>query len=136
MLATVTYAARDAAKRTAFGFVSMLFLVVGLGFFSVAGWIAIVAAADVMTAALVLGGGYVGLGLILAALAARRTRVPVHAAHPAAAAPPGHPAGNAALFLGIAEALAAGIAAGQTARQAMSPSKPTSRPNGAAETHH
>ncbi|WP_238364479.1 hypothetical protein [Mesobacterium pallidum] len=132
MFATVTHAARDAAKRTAFGFVSLLFLVIGIGFFSIAAWVAIVAASDVLTAALVLGAAYVGLGLICAAVAVKRTRVPLHAVPPAAMTHPTYPAGNAAMVVGIAEALTAGIAAGQSTRQAMSRPKP----NGADDPHH
>ncbi len=63
---------RTAARRAGFSALGALFLVAGLGFLTTALWIALAATQGALTAALVIGALYLGLGFLLLALAARR----------------------------------------------------------------
>ena len=65
----IGYAARRLALRSALGLFGVLCLVIGLAFLTAAAWIALRIAADAQTAALVIGGAYAGLGLIVLAVA-------------------------------------------------------------------
>ena len=67
-----------AIRSAAFSGVGALFLIVGLGFLTVAAWFALATALPPAEVALIIGAGYVGLGLILFAVAAfiRAPRAP------------------------------------------------------------
>ena len=110
MFERVTHAAQDAARRTALGLGAAICLAVGMGFLSAAAFIAMAAAADPVTAALVLGAAYAGLGLILMAFAVQRHRAPP---------PPVRPPAGPVLLVAAVEAFTAGMAAGKSARSAM-----------------
>lgn len=66
----------DAGRRAVLGLGAMLLLTVGLAFLTVAAFIALAALRDPLFAALVIGLAYLGLGLILMALAGRRPPAP------------------------------------------------------------
>ncbi len=65
---------RTAARRAGFSALGALFLVAGLGFLTVALWIVLATTQGAFTAALVTGALYLGLGLVLLALAGRHDR--------------------------------------------------------------
>ncbi|MDF0600841.1 hypothetical protein P1J78_08870 [Psychromarinibacter sp. C21-152] len=113
--ANLAYAARRAALRSSLGLVGALCLCVGLGFLTVAAWIALTVAADALTAALVIGGAYAGLGLIVLVISRlARPRPPAPAAP--AAAPAAQPALAPAL-VGVAAAFLQGVGAGLASRR-------------------
>ncbi len=64
MIEHFVYRAERAAQRTALSVVGTLFILIGGAFFVVALWITLVALKDAVFAALVIGGGFFGLGLI------------------------------------------------------------------------
>ena len=63
--------AERAARAAALGLAGGLVLAVGVGFLTAAAWIALASAQGALTAALVIGSGYAGLGLVLVALGLR-----------------------------------------------------------------
>lgn len=112
--ANLAFAARRVALRSSLGLLGGVFLAVGLGFLTVAGWIALSTTADALTAALVIGGGYFGIGfLILLIMRVARPRVPVA---PPAAAPVAAPSLAPALA-GVAAAFVQGLGAGLASRR-------------------
>ena len=117
MLDNLKSAAANTAKRTAFGFAAGLCLLVGLVFMTIAAWIALVSIADALTAALVLGAVFIGLGLIFLAFAlTRRSESPVyHEAFKARAEEPSKVGANS-----IIGAFFEGLGAGLTARDQFS----------------
>ncbi len=76
MLETLRTSAARTARRSALGLIGILTLTVGLGFLTAALWIFLVTIADSLTAAVVVGSAYVGIGLILLALATARNAEP------------------------------------------------------------
>lgn len=72
MLEAIEHKAKTAARKVALSSLGGLMLSVGLGFLTAAAWMYIALVADAMTAALVIGGTYVGLGLILMGLSSAR----------------------------------------------------------------
>lgn len=64
----------ETARKTALGLLGAVFLVVGLGFLTAAAYIALAAVRDVQFACLVIGLAYVGLALVLFAVAGARRR--------------------------------------------------------------
>jgi hypothetical protein len=104
--------ARAAARRAGFTFLGTVFLLIGIGFLTAAAWIVLSEMRDPLFAALVLGGVFVGLGLIFFGISmSRYVRVRV------AAPPP--PAGTHALAYALpalAEAFMMGISAGSATR--------------------
>jgi hypothetical protein len=66
----------DAGRRAALGFGAAVLLLIGLAFLTVAAWLALAALRDPLFAALVIGLVYLGLGLILLAMAGRRAPPP------------------------------------------------------------
>lgn len=109
MFATVEHKIKTGAQRTALGLAGGLMLTAGLGFLTVAGWIALSLAADTLTAALVIGCAYLGLGLILFFLAARRASPTARAALDSPKAPP--------LSMGLVAAFLDGFGAGSAYRR-------------------
>lgn len=97
-------------RRAGFGLGGALFMLVGLGFLTVAGWITLVEIRDAQFAALVLGCSYFGLGLVVAVLGGRRHHV----------APP---VGHGANMSGLSAAFAQGFGAGAATRSAVSRSR-------------
>ncbi|MFL4471771.1 hypothetical protein ACERZ8_18505 [Tateyamaria armeniaca] len=65
MLDRIEQACARAGRRAALGTVSVLLIAVGIAFFTSALWIFLVATFGAQQAALMIGGGYFGLGLIL-----------------------------------------------------------------------
>lgn len=63
--------AQATAKRAALGLAGAAVMSIGIGFLTVAAWIALSVAADHMTAAIVLGATYFGAGLITVVIAQR-----------------------------------------------------------------
>lgn len=76
MLETLRTSAARAARRSALGLIGILTLTVGLGFLTASLWIFLVTIADSLTAAVTVGSAYVGIGLILLALATARNAEP------------------------------------------------------------
>lgn len=96
-------------RRAGFGLCGAVFMLIGLAFLTVAAWIALAEVRDTQFAALIIGAGYFGLGLVVAALGTRRPYVP-----PAAAS-----AGMS--MSGLSAAFAQGFGAGAATRSAVSP---------------
>lgn len=88
ILATVSDRVARAGRQAALGMVGGLCMLAGLGFLTLAAWIAMAAQHGALVAALVLGLGYAGLALVLLALAARR---PPRQPRPAGATADPHP---------------------------------------------
>lgn len=65
---------KDTVRRTALGGVGALFALVGIGFLTAAGYIALARALGTLDALLIVGGVFVGLGLVVIAIAGRRPR--------------------------------------------------------------
>lgn len=69
MLSGLINKARDSAARTArqaaLGAGGLLFILVGLGFLTMAAWLFLITVTTPMNAALILGGTYFGIGFIL-----------------------------------------------------------------------
>lgn len=72
MLARVREDAARAAQTAALTGLGAILAAVGLGFLTVAAWIALAAAKGAVFAALILGGCYAGAGLLIAGLALAR----------------------------------------------------------------
>ncbi|KAA9007950.1 hypothetical protein [Histidinibacterium aquaticum] len=111
-----------AVRRAVWGGVGAFMILIGLGFLGAAGFIALAAATDALTAALIIGGGFFGIGLLILGIASlRRHRIPARGTTKAAAtaAPPGSmssamlPAAVQAFIVG----LSAGIASGRGRRR-------------------
>jgi vacuolar-type H+-ATPase subunit I/STV1 len=80
---------RRAAQRAAIGAVALIFCMTGVFFLTLAAWIALAAALGTLSAALILGLVFMGVGLLAFALVAmRRTSVPHRSVPPAPPPPP------------------------------------------------
>lgn len=66
--------AAQKAQNAAIGFGAGLAIAVGLGFLTVASWLLLVSITTTVIAAVILGGAYMGLGLILLATISIRSR--------------------------------------------------------------
>lgn len=80
MLGALEEKAAQAGRRAAFGLGAGLCLAVGAGFLTVAAWIALVAIASGLTAAVVIGCVYLGVGAIFLAFAVARSPSSHHSA--------------------------------------------------------
>lgn len=69
MLSGLKNKARQAARRTALGGFGLILALTGLGFLSGAAYMFLLTQTDAITAALVMGGVFMGLGFIFIALA-------------------------------------------------------------------
>ena len=69
MIARAEAAVQRKLRGTAFSFVGILFILVGLGFLSAAVWIVLAEMRSPLFAATVIGGGLTGLGLIFLGIA-------------------------------------------------------------------
>ncbi|MBL3701488.1 DUF1705 domain-containing protein [Sulfitobacter sp. BDSS02] len=69
MLNGVKQAAADAARTAALLSVGLLILLIGLGFLTLAAWIYLSITYDALTASLIIGCCYAGVGLIFIAVA-------------------------------------------------------------------
>lgn len=78
MLEGLQHQAKQTALSFSIGVLGGTLSLVGLALLSVAGWIALAATTDHLTAALVIGLAYLGVGIILLAFARER---PGHKAH-------------------------------------------------------
>lgn len=70
MFARIEARISTALRRTAFGAAGVVLALVGLAFLTMAAWIGLAAALGAASAALVIGGAYLGLGCIFMAVAA------------------------------------------------------------------
>lgn len=95
-------------RRAGFGLGGAFLMMIGAAFLTVSAWITLVEMRDAQFAALVIGGVYFGLGLVVIAIGARRPYVP-----PAAAAP--------LSMSGLSAAFAQGFGAGVATRSAVKP---------------
>lgn len=118
MFERIRYDIKSAARRSALSVLGIIFVLIGLAFLTTAAWIALTISADTLTAALVIGGVYTGLGLlILAGATMSRRRVPYTAVDPLAA-----PASSPSVpYPGLAQAFMQGFGAGATMRRSPSP---------------
>ncbi len=108
MFGSFIYSLKLSVRRAGFGLGGALLMLIGLGFLTVAAWIALAEARDTQFAAMVLGFGYIGLGALVAALGSRRPRY---------VAPAPGPFGLSTGGLGAA--LAQGFGAGAATRTVM-----------------
>ncbi|PJE26451.1 Putative Holin-X, holin superfamily III [Pseudooceanicola antarcticus] len=104
------YPAQRLKHRVGFSLAGIALILPGLGLLSVSLWMLLAELRDPLFASTVLGGLYVGLGLICLGLARRRPRHPV-------------PPPPAARGLGpeLVSALLQGVSAGMAARASMRP---------------
>lgn len=120
MLNRLALTARETAARTAqtavLGLGAILMLAIGMIFLTIAAWIGIAAASSTMTAALVIGAGYFGLGLIMLAVLSMRRRAIKRARLAAVAAPPVAPT-LPVLVSEVILAFVGGMRAGQKSRR-------------------
>ena len=117
-------AAAETARRTAVGLAAAVSLLIGLLFLTLAAWIALASVADNLTAALIIGAVYVGLGLILLVFAlTRQDKAKTY--HPALGATASR---NKSPFNGLAAAFFEGLGAGLLARDQFSQSRGSSAP--------
>lgn len=128
MLTGLKSAAAETARRTVFGIAGGIALLIGILFLTIAAWIALVNVADELTAAIVLGIAYLGLGAIFLAFAMARR-------HRDIAPPVSHSAATQTVqdgnvFRGMAAAFFEGIGAGLTARDQFSRSPSPQERNG------
>ena len=114
----IRHEARQTARAAALGVIGTVFLLVGLGFLSVALWMIVAAQFGVLIAFEVLGGLYVLLGLLCLLL--RPTATPRQERQPDPDREPAHPARAAQEdpFVKLATGFAAGLRAGRDARDA------------------
>ena len=111
MLENLKASAATTARRSAFGLLAGLALLVGIGFLTVALWIILVTAADSLTAALVIGSIYIGIALIfIAFVMSNRPERPIHRST-------SRPAMNKTdAMVGVVAAFFEGLGAGLTTR--------------------
>ncbi len=112
MLQTLEWSVRRALKRGVTFIIGLLFVLIGAGFLTHAGFLVLEEWRGTAFALQVLGGLYVVIGGILM-LASRRPRVPVPPAPVATAATPGM---GTAATVALLEAFMTGISAGRGAR--------------------
>lgn len=116
MLSFLSFALRRMALRAGASLAGAVLIAVGLAFFTGALWLVLVEMRDALFAALVLGGLYLGLGLIVLALALRHPRRKLPYGYPPAApAPPAPGAAPGATMPGLMGALMQGVGAGLAA---------------------
>lgn len=108
--------ARMTARAAALGVIGTVFLLVGLGFLSVALWMIVAAQYGALIAFEVLGGLYVILGLICLALRPSATPVQDSDNGTASAKPQTDRTGSEDPLIKLAEGFAAGMQAGRAAR--------------------
>lgn len=122
LIPLVQNTARDAAKTAALGLFGAIFLGVGLLFLTLAGWLFLMSVTSALTAALVFGLMYLGIGLVLFGVisyrsrARRRARLAAAQSAAAAAAPTAAVTGHGGLA-GFLIAFATGLAAAQKMRR-------------------
>jgi hypothetical protein len=121
MIAAIEYRIRLAVRRTMFGVVSGLMLVIGIGFLAAAGWIALAQVMDHLEIALIYGGVFVGLGLIFLALTRTKRAAVTMAPSVNAPASTVAPAAGIAAFGGLSAAFVQGISAGTAAGRGTPP---------------
>ncbi|WP_272009429.1 phage holin family protein [Roseovarius sp. ZX-A-9] len=112
---TLRQEVRAAARAAALRSVAMVLLLVGLAFLTAALWLFIVTVATALTAAVVIGALYCGVGLILLAMASFRSGGHT-SAHTAASPTPGATPTPQAPLVQLAEGFAMGMQAGRAAR--------------------
>lgn len=124
MIAALEYRVRLAIRRTMFGVASGILLFVGFAFLAVAGWIALRDFLDPLEIALIFGGVFVGLGLIMLAMT-RTSRAKISLA-PSVNAPASAvaPAAGVAAVGTLGTAFIQGISAGMAARKTAAPTPP------------
>lgn len=114
MIAQLKYSVAQGVKRTALGASGVLLMMIGAGFLTVAGWIVLVELFDAKMAALIIGAGFFGLGLVLIGIAkagqSRNRHMAAMAAEKTAEAP----------MAGLVAAFMQGMGAGTAARRGFS----------------
>lgn len=120
MFATIQHQVEAKARRAALGLAGAMLLVIGIAFLTAAGWIALAIMADHLTAALIIGCVYVGLGLILFGVKHMQRRREITLAKQAAAARGAAPAGAglAGMTPALISAFLDGFSAGAVSRRA------------------
>lgn len=111
MFGGIKHRVQDTARRAAIGAAASVLLAVGIGFLTAAAFIGIAAATSVLTACIVIGIGYVGLGLIAAGFMA------FDGFGKPKPAEPQHTAINLAPYMALATAFIQGMSAGRGARR-------------------
>lgn len=120
MLNRLALTAQETAARTAqtavLGLGAIVMLAIGMVFLTIAAWIGIAAVSSTLTAALVIGGAYFGLGFVMMAILSMRQRAIRRARLAAAAARPAAPI-LPVLLSEVIVAFMGGIRAGQKSRR-------------------
>lgn len=124
MFGSLKYAAKQAAKKAGFSVVGGGLFLIGMAFLTSAAWIYLSDIRSSLFAALVIGGVYCGLGLIVIAVGMRERPVPD--ANPTATEPPVPPS-TADLVAALVQGLSAGIAAGVAKRAARAEAEKAAR---------
>ncbi|QPM90348.1 phage holin family protein [Pseudooceanicola algae] len=120
MFGSLKYSLARIVRKAGYSAGAIVMMLIGLGFLTGAAWLYLVEIRSPLFAALVIGGAYFGIGLVLAALA--NVDRPVPMAHRASHEPPA--AGSSAgLIAALLQGIGAGIAAGG-ARKAPPPPPP------------
>ncbi|MEC7764754.1 MAG: phage holin family protein [Pseudomonadota bacterium] len=136
MIAALEYRLRLAVRRTMFGVASGILLFVGVAFLAVAAWIGLRAFLEPLDLALIFGGVFVGLGLIMLAMT-RTSRAKISMA-PSVNAPMSTVAPMAGIAAAgtLGSAFIQGITAGMAARKtAATPTPPPPGYDPAYEPH-
>ncbi len=116
MIAQLRYFVARGVKRIALGASGILLMIIGAGFLTTAGWIVLEEMFDAKTAALIIGGGFVGAGVLVIGFAKHAQKREMRTAAMAASA-------TAQTELPLAALVAAfmqGIGAGSAARRGFS----------------
>ncbi|MGZ9811481.1 phage holin family protein [Pseudoroseicyclus sp. H15] len=110
MMDRLALAAAAIARNAALAIAALVCMSVGLGCLTAAGWIAIAAVQGHLVAALIVGGVWMLLGVILLLILARPAR-PAPVVEPAPVAPPVPGSVAATLAMAFAQGLGAGMSA-------------------------
>lgn len=114
LIANIQITASRTAHTAVLGAGGVLALLIGLGFWTLAGWLYLTTVTTALNAAMIVGGIYTGLGLIVFAIMSFRSRhyrrLKLERARLAAAHTPGAEIGS------IATAFMGGFSAGSKAR--------------------
>ncbi|NIZ07902.1 phage holin family protein [Pseudooceanicola sp. HF7] len=125
MFGSLKYAVSRAARKAGYSLGALVMIMIGLGFLTAAAWLYLTEIRSSLFAALVIGGVYFGLGLVLMALASIDRPVPM--AHPSHTEPPA--AGSmTGIITALMQGVGAGIAAGSARKAAAAPPPPPPPP--------
>ncbi len=103
------------ARKAAFGAGGLVCIGIGLGFMTAAAWLFLITVTTALSAALIIGGAYLGLGLVLIGVASSSGKGSSHADASRHASKPAHE-DPAIMVPQLINAFTSGLAAGQRTR--------------------